>query len=59
MGSARFLALEREKIGTKLYGYVLAKSYSSLAELKVSRSDFSSGQQAKRMLTALIRKADR
>jgi len=29
MRSAGFLALDREKIGTKLYGYVLAKRYTS------------------------------
>ncbi len=29
MRSAGFLALHWEKIGTKLYGYVLAKSYTS------------------------------
>src|SRR6266581_8943283 len=29
MRSASFLALHREKIGTKLYGYVLAKRYTS------------------------------
>src|SRR5204863_8338778 len=28
MRSAGFLALDREKIGTKLYGYVLAKRYT-------------------------------
>src|SRR5437879_12344910 len=28
MRSAGFLALHREKIGTKLYGYVLAKRYT-------------------------------
>ncbi len=31
MRIAGFLALHREKIGTKLYGYVLAKRYTSLA----------------------------
>ena len=34
MRSAGFLALDREKIGTKLYGYVLAKRYTS----RLSRS---------------------
>ncbi len=29
MRSVGFLALDREKIGTKLYGYVLAKRYTS------------------------------
>jgi len=29
---AGFLALHREKIGTKLYGYVLAKRYTRPAE---------------------------
>ena len=29
MRSAGFLTLDREKIGTKLYGYVLAKRYTS------------------------------
>ena len=28
MRSAGFLTLDREKIGTKLYGYVLAKRYT-------------------------------
>ncbi len=30
MRSAGFLALDREKIGTKLYGYVLAKRYTTV-----------------------------
>src|SRR5437867_11705567 len=30
MRIAGFLALHREKIGTKLYGYVLAKRYTSM-----------------------------
>ncbi len=31
MRRAAFLALDREKIGTKLYGYVLEKRYTSHA----------------------------
>ena len=31
MRSVGFLALDREKIGTKLYGYVLAKRYTRSA----------------------------
>ena len=36
MRSAGFLALDWEKIGTKLYGYVLAKRYTSLLSLMSS-----------------------
>ncbi len=42
MRSASFLALDREKIGPKLYGYVLAKRYTSHS--KHSRSDSLSPQ---------------
>ena len=34
MRIAGFLALHREKIGTKLYGYVLAKRYTSSTDVK-------------------------
>ena len=33
MRSAGFLALDREKIGTKLYGYVLAKRSTTVVPL--------------------------
>ena len=43
MRSVGFLALDREKIGTKLYGYVLAKRYTSVfakSVLSQTRSGF-------------------
>ena len=44
MRSVGFLALDREKIGTKLYGYVLAKRYTSVfAKSVLARLDLASG----------------
>ena len=48
MRSASFLALHREKIGTKLYGYVLAKRYTSHS--KHSRPDYENPSDQIRIL---------